>query len=94
MPVLIDNLATSSNVVEAMLVSHRQTVFWVPFELMISRTLPLELINFWQKVWDGSRVICQTTTTVFSMPALCFSLVSHNSPFHGIYANMMAGAEY
>lgn len=94
MPVLINNLAAYSSVIEAMLVFHGQTLFWVPFEWMILRTLPLELINFQQKLLDRCGVICQTTATVFSRPVLCFSLVSHNSPFRGIYANMMAGADY
>lgn len=94
MPVLINNLAAFSSVIEAMLVFHRQTLFWVPFALMILRTLPLELINFQQKLLDRCRVFCQTTATVFSMPILCFLLVSHNSPFQGIYANVMAGDDY
>lgn len=94
MPVLINNLAAYSSVIEAMLVFHGQTLFWVPFELMILRTLPLELINFQQKLLDRCWVICQTTATVFSIPILCFSLVSHNSHFRGIYANVMAGADY
>lgn len=94
MPVLINNLAAYSSVIEAMLVFHRQTLFWVSFELMILRTPPLELINFQQKLLDRCRVICQTTATVFSIPILCFSLVSHNSPFQGICANVMAGTDY
>lgn len=94
MSVLINNLAAYSSIIEAILVFHRQTLFWVSFELIILRTLPLELINFQQKLLDRRRVICQTTTTVFSMPILCFSLVSHNSPFRGICAKVMAGTDY